>query len=544
MANTIFQLRRNSVSGTRPTTSSVSPGELAINTTDGILFSANATSVFEIGSNLTSLAVGNSTVRQTANSSGVYVNGSISGANVTTTTNVATIGTAAYFVANGNVGIGTSSPSSKLTVSSTATGTYEIGRFLGVANSSPYLYHMTIGGSPNFTLLSYGPQPSAVYPTLVIRGFYSNAAGGDAGGYPQIEFVRSGGNTSITTATPSGSVLSRIISYGSNSTSSLPGTIIESVAEADFTTTSTTGIRFQTANTGSLAERMRIAANGNVGIGTSTPGAMLAVTGTANISGNVVFGSGISVNGSFGTAGQLLTSNGTGTYWSTATSGGGGGSANFNTNNNTAIGFAANTTLQAAYTAPATAGIRYIIYSVHVTNIGSANATISCNFNGSTYANISFAQSVPVPVGSSVEMLKKPKIMQPSDALRIQASLDSTLHATISYETQTSTTLFGAGVDISSVATYADLYTATGICVVESVLLMNDDGVYDCKARVVWTDGSNNIQGYYCYDLIVPAGATIEVLESSKALPSGYKVRVYCNAADRLEATIAGKVSG
>jgi len=77
MTNTVFQLRRNTVSGTRPTTSTVSPGELAINTTDGILFSANATSIFEIGGNLTSTAIGNSTVRQTVNSTGVYVNGSI-----------------------------------------------------------------------------------------------------------------------------------------------------------------------------------------------------------------------------------------------------------------------------------------------------------------------------------------------------------------------------------------------------------------------------------------------------------------------------------
>jgi hypothetical protein len=221
-----------------------------------------------------------------------------------------------------------------------------------------------------------------------------------------------------------------------------------------------------------------------------------------------------------------------------------GGSGSFNTNNNTAIAIAANTTLQTAYTAPATAGLRYVIYSVHVTNIGAANATISCNFNGTTYANISFAQSVPVPIGSSVEMLKKPKIMQPSDVLRLQASADSTLHATISYETQTGTTLFGTGIDIATAATYTDLYTATAVAVVESVLLMNDDGVYDCKARVVWTDGSNNIQGYYAYDLIVPAGSTVEVLEASKALPSGYKVRVYCNVADRLEAMIAGKVAG
>lgn len=58
--------------------------------------------------------------------------------------------------------------------------------------------------------------------------------------------------------------------------------------------------------------------NGNIGIGTVTPDSKLAVTGTANISGNVVFGSGISVNGSFGTAGQALTSNGAGAYWASS----------------------------------------------------------------------------------------------------------------------------------------------------------------------------------------------------------------------------------
>jgi hypothetical protein len=221
----------------------------------------------------------------------------------------------------------------------------------------------------------------------------------------------------------------------------------------------------------------------------------------------------------------------------------GGGSANFNTNNNTAIGFAANTTLQAAYTAPATAGIRYIIYSIQVTNISTANASISGSFNGTTYANIAFAQSVPVPISSSVEMLKKPKIMQPSDVLRLQASADATLHTTISYETQTSTVLFGTGVNITSAATYTDLYTATAVAVVESVLLTNYDTVYDAKARVVWTDGSNVIQGYYCYELIIPQGATVEVLEASKGLPNGYKVRVYGNVANRLQAIIAGKVS-
>jgi len=42
--------------------------------------------------------------------------GTANSANLTTTTNVATIGTSAYFVANGNVGIGTALPTARLDV--------------------------------------------------------------------------------------------------------------------------------------------------------------------------------------------------------------------------------------------------------------------------------------------------------------------------------------------------------------------------------------------------------------------------------------------
>jgi hypothetical protein len=42
--------------------------------------------------------------------------------------------------------------------------------------------------------------------------------------------------------------------------------------------------------------------------------------------------------------------------------------------------------------------------------------------------------------------------------------------------------------------------------------------------------------------MIVPADATVEVLEQPKFLQNGYKVRVEANEADRLEAIIAGKV--
>ena len=249
---------------------------------------------------------------------------------------------------------------------------------------------------------------------------------------------------------------------------------------------------------------------------------------------------GLRVGGTPGTNGQILTSNGSAAFWANAAAGGGSGL--FNTSLTASVGFAANSTLSPAFTAPGTAGLRYIVYSIHVTNIGTANSGVTAKINGSTYANASLATTVPLPVESAVELLKMPKVMQPSDVLSIQVQDNTPLHATITYETQTSPNFFGAGVDITADATFTDLYTATGNAVIQSVLLSNDDGVNDVKARVVWTDGSNNIQGYYCYDLIVPADSTVEILEQPKRLASGFKVRVYANVGNRLEAIIAGRL--
>jgi len=77
MANTRIQLKRSTVSGVTPTTGDISTGELAINIPDRKLFTSNGTSVYELGSNLTSIAVGNSTTQQIVNSTGVSVNGNI-----------------------------------------------------------------------------------------------------------------------------------------------------------------------------------------------------------------------------------------------------------------------------------------------------------------------------------------------------------------------------------------------------------------------------------------------------------------------------------
>ena len=222
--------------------------------------------------------------------------------------------------------------------------------------------------------------------------------------------------------------------------------------------------------------------------------------------------------------------------------GGGGGSGSFNTAISGAIGYAITDSLADAYITPATAGKRYIVHSIHVTNIGVVSADVTGEFTGTTYANTTIATTVPVPVGSSVELLKKPKILQPSDTIQLLSSVATTLHSTIVIEESDETEYFGSGIDLTTAVTFTTLHTATANSIIESVLLSNDDGINDVKARVVWTSGADAIQGYFAYDLIVPADATIEVLEQPKFLENGFKVRVYANVGDRLESVIAGKV--
>ena len=84
-------------------------------------------------------------------------------------------------------------------------------------------------------------------------------------------------------------------------------------------------LRFVTGGVTTSQVRATVTVGGNVGIGNTTPNARLQVTGTANISGlttvtaNLVLGSGLTANGGGGSAGQLLTSGGTGNvYWAPA----------------------------------------------------------------------------------------------------------------------------------------------------------------------------------------------------------------------------------
>jgi hypothetical protein len=279
-----------------------------------------------------------------------------------------------------------------------------------------------------------------------------------------------------------------------------------------------------------------------VGIGTTYGGTGI----TTYSAGDILYASSINTLSklSIGSNGQVLTVSAGQPGWAPASGGGGSGSGLglFNTGIGSATGYLVTTSLANVVAVPPTAGQRYVIHSIQVSNITSASpADISGDFTGTSYSGgIRFANTIPVQAGTAIELLKKPKILNPSDVIRLQASLVNNLHATVTYETSALSNYFGTGINLTTTV-YNDLYTATENSMIESVLLTNTQGVSDAKATVIWTDASNNIIGYYVYELVVPADATVEILEAPKYLQSGYKVRVLSNIANRLSAIIAGR---
>jgi hypothetical protein len=157
----------------------------------------------------------------------------------------------------GNVGIGTTSPSRALDISRSDDNTQ-----INIENNS---------------------STADRYPGILINNYY-----GTGNGLPVLMMGNIGGSSGGPTPTGSERFIGSIIGSGYTGSSWPQAARLDFVTESTFTSTSAPAyIKFSTTSTNqtALSEKMRVTADGNVGIGTSTPKAKLDVNGDLSVSG-------------------------------------------------------------------------------------------------------------------------------------------------------------------------------------------------------------------------------------------------------------------
>ena len=200
-------------------------------------------------------------------------------------------------------------------------------------------------------------------------------------------------------------------------------------------------------------------------------------------------------------------------------------------------------------TLPSTAGLKYIVHSINVSNVAAGNTesniigAIDFNGGGRSY----FAYNVPIPTGTSVELFRKPQVLNPSDSILLRSTdynrngTDGIIEAYISYEAQTDTNYFGVGVGTVGIAvtTPVGVFTSTTYpSVLESIRLTNrtDDGAKPVSVTI--TSGVTTT--YLIENLTVPKYGTVELLDTPKAITTNDVIKV--TVAE--PSTIAVQVSG
>jgi hypothetical protein len=158
-----------------------------------------------------------------------------------------------------------------------------------------------------------------------------------------------------------------------------------------------------------------------------------------------------------------------------------------------------------------------------------------------------FAYNVPIPTGLSVELLKQPMVLNPSDRITMRATdydrdgISDAVQVYISYEVSDNTDYFGIGVGTVSIASTSPIgiYTSsTTGSVIQSIRLANrtDSGGYPVSVTV--TVGLTTT--YLIDDLIVPKYASVEILDTPKSIPTDATLKVIVDQTETIDVQVSG----
>jgi hypothetical protein len=217
------------------------------------------------------------------------------------------------------------------------------------------------------------------------------------------------------------------------------------------------------------------------------------------------------------------------------------GSELFNPAINYAKDYTVTATMAAALTIPSTPiNDRYILRSMHVTNISDSVAFVSSNvlYSGGNTAYL--GSLIPVPIGSVVEFMDRPQLLQPGDKINIQgfnASQVATSAVLSSYFTYESisgdVTYVGVGSTLATSNTNIQIVDADqSDTVIESIKVINLKS-YSIPVKVFFAYANATPKAYMAYNMQIPPNSSVELLQSPKLIYFTDKVFAnYANASD------------
>jgi len=194
------------------------------------------------------------------------------------------------------------------------------------------------------------------------------------------------------------------------------------------------------------------------------------------------------------------------------------------------------TTLAAVATMPSIEG-KYLIRSILVTNISGANASFSTEFF-TAGSSKRIANSIPLNSGSTIELIKKPKILSNSDEIRMIASANSAVNAYITYETGTVYSYFGNTVILNTSAN-TDVFAASDEAVLESIHVANIAAA-PVNIDIFIADSSGTPIVYIAKNYVIPDNAVIELNEQPKLMTSGQKIIAKAPVGNLFTISVAG----
>jgi hypothetical protein len=201
-------------------------------------------------------------------------------------------------------------------------------------------------------------------------------------------------------------------------------------------------------------------------------------------------------------------------------------------------------------TLPSTAGKEYILYSINCSNVATGNTEVNViaafDFNGGERSY--FAYNIPIPTGTSVELLKQPQVLNPSDRITMRSTnysrtgTDGIVEAYITYQEKTDTSYVGAGLGAVGLAVTdpITIYTSTSYpSVVQSIRMTNrtDSGAYPISVSI--TNGVTTTR--LVDNLIVPKYATVELLDNVKRMDVNGTIKVQVDQGSTVDVQVSAR---